>query len=212
MTVSNNIMTRAFAIRWGLPAVQAMASGLGMSSTHLRQAYIGCAFRGGVRNELTVSDAAKLYRAVNNGSALSGTAKKQFWKILAGGAPSSTSVYGTVVAQEAAALGKSADVTQFLANMEVKGKAGSYAFCLGGGCNPYKTDLAYTGRMLIPFRTGAGKIKQHAYLFGDFVNDLVVPCALGSGCAAEANAGALLSGVVAEEARTEIHAALLTWP
>jgi hypothetical protein len=35
MQQSNNVYTRAFAIRWGLAPVQAMARSLGMSSTSL---------------------------------------------------------------------------------------------------------------------------------------------------------------------------------
>jgi hypothetical protein len=71
MQASNNVFTRAFAIHWGLGPVQAMANGLGMSSTHLSQPFIGCGFQGGVRNELTLADAARLYAAVDNGTALS---------------------------------------------------------------------------------------------------------------------------------------------
>jgi len=211
MQISNNFMTRAFAIKWGLGPVQAMATGLGMANTHLRQPFIGCGFNGAVRNELTLVDASKLYAAVQKGTALSGTARTQFFQILSGGSPSSTDPYGTVVSEEAAAAGKSADVPAFLGKMDVKGKSGGYAFCLSNTCNPFKTDLAWTGRMLIPFMS-AGKVVQHAYVFGAFVNDLMLPCAAGSGCPQEQTAQQLLNGVAAEEARTEIRAALATWP
>jgi hypothetical protein len=110
MQQSNNVYTRAFAIRWGVGPVQAMAQSLGMSNTHLRQAYIGCGFRGGIRNELTLADAAKLYSSVDRGVALTGTARSTFFNILAGGTPSASDPFGNVVSQEAAALGKSAIV------------------------------------------------------------------------------------------------------
>jgi hypothetical protein len=212
MRNSNNIMTRAFAIKWGLGPVQSMASGLGMSRTHLRQAYIGCGFRGGVRNELTLSDVAKLYRAVQNGTALSGANRDTFFSTELGGSPSSTDAWGTVVTQEAASLGKSSVVPQFLAAMDVRSKGGSYAFCLTSSstCNPYKSDLTYAGRVLIPFKS-SGQVVKHAYLFGDFVNDLVIPCAPGSGCTAENNAGSNLGRTAAQAARPIIHAALQTW-
>jgi beta-lactamase family protein len=212
MQNSNNIMTRAFAIKWGLPAVQSMATSLGMSRTHLRQSRIGCGFQGGVRNELTAADVAKLYQAVQNGSALSGAARNTFWSTELGGSPSSTDAWGTVVSQEAASLGKSSVVPQFLAAMDVRSKGGSYAFCMTSSntCNPYKADLAYAGRALIPFKRSGSIVKQ-AYVFADFVNDLLIPCAPGSGCTAEANAGGNLGKTVAEAARPTIHAALQTW-
>jgi hypothetical protein len=202
---SNNVYTRAFAIKWGLGAVQAMASGLGMSSTHLSQPYIGCGFQGGVRNELTLTDAARLYRAVDNGSALSGSAQTTFFSILNGGTPSAGDAWGTVVAQEAAAQGKSAVVPAFLADMDIRSKAGSYGFCLSSTCVPWKADYSIAGRVTIPFNGGA---TSKSYLFGNFVNDLVVPC--NNNCAAQVAVGTALSGVAAESARSTIRAALMT--
>jgi Beta-lactamase enzyme family len=128
MQQSNNVFTRAFAIRWGLGPVQAMAQSLGMSNTHLRQAYISCGFRGGVGNELTLADAAKLYSSVDRGVALTGAARSTFFNILAGGSPSAGDPFGAVVSQEAAALGKSAIVPQSLAQFNIRSKAGGYGF------------------------------------------------------------------------------------
>ena len=94
---SNNVYTRAFALRWGLGPVQAMAAGLGMSSTHLSQPFIGCGFGavpGGVRNELTLADAARLYAAVDRGTALSGAARTTFFDILVGGPRSASDPWG----------------------------------------------------------------------------------------------------------------------
>ena len=205
MQQSNNVYTRAFAIKWGLGPVQAMASGLGMSSTHLNQPFIGCGFQGGVRNELTLVDAARLYRAVDNGSALSGAARTTFFNTLLGGSPSAGDAWGTVVSQEAAALGKSAVVPAFLADMNIRSKGGSYGFCLSNTCVPWKADYSLTGWVSIPFNGGAtGK----TYLFGSFVNDLVVNC---NNCAASNAVGSALSGVAAESARSTIRAALMTW-
>lgn len=212
MQQSNNIMTRAFAIKWGLGPVQAMATGLGMTSTHLSQPRIGCGFVGGVRNRLTLADIAKLYKAVQNGTALSGTSRDIFFNTELGGSPSASDAWGSVVSQEAASLGKSSVVPQFLAAMNVRSKGGSYGFCLTSSstCNPYKTDLTYAGRVLIPFKR-SGQVVQQAYVFGDFVNDLVIPCAIGSGCTAATNAGSNLGKTAAETARPTIHAALQTW-
>jgi len=209
---SNNVYTRAFAIRWGLGPVEAMAKSLGMSSTSLSQPYIGCGFRGvpgGVRNELTLADAARLYAAVDNGTALSGSARSTFFNILVGGARSTSDPWGQVVTQEAASLGKSAIVPQFLAQLNVRWKAGSYTFCLTSqGCVPYKLDLALTGWMSIPFMQN-DTVTGRTFEFGDFVNDLPESC---SNCTASQDAFNLLQTVAAEAARSTIRQALTTWP
>src|SRR6266568_3860564 len=208
---SNNVYTRAFALRWGLGPVQAMAAGLGMSSTRLSQPYIGCGFGavpGGVRNELTLADAARLYTAVDNGTALSGTARLTFFYILVGGLRSASDPWGQVVTQEAASLGKSAIVPQFLAQLNVRWKAGSYTICLtNDGCVPYKLDISLTGWMSIPFRQH-GQLAARPFEFGDFANDLPMSC---SNCTAAQNASNLLQGVAAEAARSTLRQALMTW-
>jgi hypothetical protein len=209
MQQSNNVYTRAFAIRWGLPAVQAMATSLGMSSTHLSQPFIGCGFRGvagGVRNELTLADAARLYAAVSNGSALSGAARTTFFNTLLGGPASVSDPWGQVVTQEAAAQGKSGIVSQFLAQLNVRSKGGSYGICLAD-CNTYKDDLSLTGWVSVPFMSG-GVVSPQTYEFGDFVNDLIETC---SNCAASNNALSDLNATAAEAARSTIRQALATW-
>lgn len=212
MQNSNNIMTRAFAIKWGPANVEEMARNLGMGSTSLRQAYVGCAFKGAVRNELTLQDIAKLYNAVETGAALTGTARTTFFNTMQGGHPSSTDAWGSVVTQEAASLGKSGVVSQFLQNMDVRWKGGSYQLCLSNTCNPYKDDYTLAGRMLIPFKV-SGRIVQRSYVFGDFINDAVIPCLASSTspCAIEQQFGNTLFNISGEEARSTIHAALMTW-
>lgn len=209
MQQSNNVYTRAFAIRWGLGPVQALAESLGMTNTHLRQAYIGCGFRGGVRNELTLSDAAKLYSSVDRGVALSGTARTTFFSILAGGAPSTGDAYGVVVTQEAAALGKSAIVPQFLAQFNIRYKPGGYTFCMSSDCSVAKVDDSLAGWMSIPFKAN-GQFEPQTFLFGSIVNDLYVPCNSAS-CAPQNLAGQETSANVAEAARSTIRQALSTW-
>ena len=206
---SNNIYTRGFAIKWGLAKVQALADQLGMTSTHLDQPYIGCGFLGGVRNELTLADAARLYASVSNGRSLTGAARTRFFNILVGGAASASSPWGQIVTQEAASLGKSSIAGKFLAQLNVRWKAGSYEFCLSSsGCLPYKLDLADTGWISIPFMS-SGKVVARTYEFGDFVNDLPETC---TSCAASNNAFNLLSEVGADEAQSSIRQALTTWP
>jgi hypothetical protein len=204
---SNNVMTRAFAIRWGIGPVEAMAQSLGMANTHLSQAYIGCGFRGSVRNTLTLQDAAILYSCVDRSTCFSGSGRQTFFNILVGGNPSSNPI-GQVVVQEAAKLGKSSVVSQFLSEFDVRWKAGGYSFCLNsdGSCNPFKVDYSITGSgwMSIPF-----KPRPRSFLFGDFVNDKMISCPSGTGsCTDLSNAG---NEDLANAARGTINHALATW-
>ena len=188
--------------QWWVGSVQAMATGLGMSSTSLAQPFMGCGFRGvpgGVRNQLTLADAARLYAAVDNGTVLSGSTRELFFAILLGGPPSATDAWGQVVAQEAASLGKSAVVPRFLAQLDVRWK-GRLVHLLHDRRRHVHPVQAGSGHHWLdehPVRTG-----RHARLpglrFGDFVNDLYLPC---RDCAAARNAGNLLQGVAAEAAR-----------
>ena len=210
MQNSDNRVTRGMEERYGIANVQSMATSLGMSKTGLRQAFIGCGFQGGVRNELTLTDAATLYASVQRHVALNAASAKKFFSIEAGGVPSSTDYLTTVVDQEAAKLGKSSIAAKFLAAMNNRWKGGSYSFCMANGCALYKDDYSIAGALTIPFKN-AGVITPHVYVYGDFVNDLNIPCAIGSGCAAETAAGNTIFRVPDEAARGTIDKALNTW-
>jgi hypothetical protein len=84
MQNSDNRTTRGFQLRWGHPTLNAFADSLGMTNTELRQ-IIGCGFNNGLRNDLTLVDAGKLYESVVNGSSLTGSSRTTFWNILLGG-------------------------------------------------------------------------------------------------------------------------------
>lgn len=185
-----------------------MAQSLGMANTHLSQAYIGCGFRGSVRNTLTLQDAAILYSCVDRGTCLSVSARQTFFDILVGGNPSSNPI-GQVTIQEAAKLGKSGIVSQFLSEFNVRWKAGGYQFCLANdsSCNPLKIDYSITGWMSIPF-----KPHPRSFLFGNFVNDKAINCSTGAGsCKDLNNAGNEDLANAAEAARETINNALTTW-
>ena len=207
MQESNNVFTRAFALKWGLPAVQSLATSLGMSSTHLNQQWIGCGFRNGIRNELTLSDVTKLYSSVDRGVALSEPQRTTFFNILVGGSPVATDAFGSIVTQEASKVGKSANVTQFLNNLNVRWKAGSYTFCLSTSCDVHKVDLGVGGWMSVPYGSDSNK----TFVFGDFVNDLFIPCAPTGSCTELTNAYNEILGNVAEAARPVFNEALAAW-
>jgi hypothetical protein len=220
---SNNIYTRAFAKFWGTAAVEAYAHSIGMTSTFLGQAYIGCGFDGGVRNEVSLVDFATLYQAVESGSELTGTARQVFLDTLVGGPGAGGSGFSTVVSEEAARTGRAASASAFMSALDVRWKAGSYGFGLLPA-GTVKFDFSIAGLAYIPFKNDNGEIKKYAYLFGDFVNDVVVVCPPTPSCPTEPvtpcpappctardNVGFLLLGNAAEALRVYINAALLTW-
>jgi hypothetical protein len=191
----------------------ALAASIGMTNTALRQSRIGCGFVGAVRNDFTLVDAGKLYEGVADGSLLDAPTTATFNQIMIGGTPPSSSTLGDIVREEAASLGKSpADAASFIANVDYREKGGTYFFCLVNGCTTYKTDISVAGRITLPFKNGAS-IVPTSFVYGRFVNDLVIPCVVNSGCAAETRAHSAIDtlGTGAETFRSEIHAALLTW-
>ena len=190
-----------------------LAASIGMTNTALRQSRIGCGFVGGVRNDFTLVDAGKLYEGVANGSLLDPATAATFNQIMIGGTPPSSSTLGDIVREEAASLGRSpSQAAAFIANIDYREKGGTYFFCLVNGCTTYKTDIMVSGRITLPFKS-AGSIVPTAFVYGRFVNDLVIPCVVDSGCAAEKKAHSAIDtlGAGAETFRSEIRLALTTW-
>jgi hypothetical protein len=210
---SDNRVTRAMEERYGIANVQAMAAGLGLSQTALAQPFIGCGFQGGVRNEFTPFDAALLYSKVASATGpLNSHYKKVFLQDEPGGTPSSTDYLVTVINQEAAKLGKSSQAPAFEALVANHWKAGSYVFCMANDCSVYKADFSIAGLMTLPFKNTAGQVKDKSYAYADFINDLYVPCAPGSGaCLGDQGVGPLLGKVIDESARKAIDKALANW-
>ena len=208
---SNNVYTRAFAKHWGTAPVEAYAHSIGMTSTFLRQPYIGCGFRGGVRNEVSLADFATLYRAVDSGSALTGAARQFFLDTLVGGPGAGGSSFSAVVTQEAVRTGRFSHASAFMSALDIRWKAGGYGFGMAPA-GTSKTDVSIAGLAYIPFKNPNGSIAKRTYFFGDFVNDLVITCPATPPCPASSKAGALLLGNAAEALRTSIRAAFLTWP
>jgi hypothetical protein len=209
LDVSDNRITRALAVRFGVAKVNAWASSIGLKSTHIGQPFIGCGFNGGVRNDLTLANAAIVYAGIWNGHLLKGTERSDLLSYLLGGTPSATSEWGKIVTKEAAAVGKSAFAKAFLADMMTRDKGGSYAIC-DASCASYHIDLTDAGLVVIPFKV-KGKVQRDAYAYGGFVNDLSVPCAPGGGCSAETGAWNMLGTIGGQDAASTIAAALRTW-
>jgi hypothetical protein len=208
---SDNRVTRGMEERYGISNVQAMAASMGLSHTSLAQPFIGCGFQGGIRNELTAADAARLYSLVKQKTQLNSKYTKLFFSDELGGVPSSTDYLVTVIDQEAAKLGKSSQAAAFASQVVNHWKAGSYAFCMASGCAAYKAEFSIAGVLTLPAKTTTGTVVLKSYAYSDFVNDLYVPCLPGSGCSAEKAAYAMIGQVADEAARPAIDKALKNW-
>jgi hypothetical protein len=225
MKNSDNRTTRGFQLRFGgNPSLNATAALAGMDDTELRQV-LGCGFRNGLRNDLTLVDAGKLYEGVIDGSVLNDTngARAAFWSSMIGGPINPNGAIAAIVKDEAAKLGVTAMNTQrFLAAFSTWSKGGSYDVCpTSGACSPpYEYIRSLAGRAVIPFRV-AGGVSPVNYVFGRFVEKLTLPCrfqkknesngAYGNVCPKWANANAAIQKVDAELFRAEIRNALETW-
>ena len=117
-----------------------------------------------------------------------------------------------MIDQEAAAQGKSAIAAQFIANVTVRDKGGSYGICPSSGpCSPpYVYDCSDAGVITLPFKS-SGSIAGRTYTYGWWVNNLSVPCAFNTGCGALTQADATTGQLRAEEVRAQVRAALQTW-
>lgn len=185
MQQSNNVYTRALVICWSLAPAMAVSLGIHLSSSCVYRLRIHC--RGGVMNEQTLSNAAKLYSSVYQGIALAGTAKSTFFNIRVGRTPSIGDAYGTVISQQAAAVGKSVIVSQFLSQFSIRDKPRGYTFCMCSDCSVAKVDDSQW--MSVPFKS----------------NGLLAPQCKSASCGKETAAN------VAEAAMSTIRQALLTW-
>jgi hypothetical protein len=208
---SDNRVTRAMEERYGMANVQNLARIIGLPHSTLAQPFIGCGFQGGIRNELTAADIADLYAKVATGKVLSSSLTKTFFADELGGTPASTDYLTTVIAQEATKLGKASIAASFTSQTVNHWKAGSYTFCMASDCSAYKADFSTGGVLVLPVKNSGGKITLKSYAYSDFVNDLYVPCAPGSGCGAETAAYAMINQVADDAARGPIDAALKTW-
>jgi hypothetical protein len=217
MDVSDNRMTRGMALRYGVATVDAYGHSIGMANTHLTQDRIGCLFVNGVRNQLTLADAGRLYEQVDNGTLLSPANTATFYSIMLGGSVPPTSPLAAVVRAEAAKAGKAGVASQFISAMDYREKAGNEFQCVSSNCstNPMYLDFtSVSGRMTLPFKSG-GVIVLHDYVFGRFGNDFVLGCLPGSGaCPADVKAQSAIGTLGsrgAETLRQQIAAALVTW-
>ena len=216
MTVSDNRMTRGMALRYGMANVAAFAASLGLTHTHLNQDRIGCLFVNGVRNELSLVDAARLYEQVETGPLLTAASRTSFYHHMLGGPVPSASHLGDVVRQEAAKQGKSSSAAAFIAQMSYREKAGNEFQCVSSNCatnSQYLDFTAVAGRIVLPVKSGGNTIPT-SYLYGRYANDFIDPCLPGSGCPLDTRITDVISTLGtrgSETYRAAIANALTTW-
>lgn len=202
MRRSDNPRTRTTLETVGVQAVNDLAAAIGMNSTHIDQILLGCGAP--PFNQLTLTDIGLLYESVASGTLISGSARDNFYYLMAGTEMLAEEGYDfpgmwqkiTEIVEQEAPFGLSAsDKQAFLAKVRENTKAGGYS-CITNDCL-YYTSIA--GWAQIPFCFGATVLPQ-AYVFGLFVN--------GAASQAEVDAGYDVRG---ELLRDPIRAGLSNW-
>ena len=149
MAQSSNTATYAVEQRYGRATLNAFAPSIGATSTELNHTF-GC---GTPANDTTLEDLARMIEGASDGSLLpTASVRNRFFDTLVqqSGVPDGME---ELVAEEAARVGKSAIVDEFVANIVRRGKGGSLS------------DVrAAFGRMLIPFKSGGVIVQRRVLL------------------------------------------------
>jgi beta-lactamase class A len=187
--VSDNRTTRAVVLRYGgtFAPFNTTAAWAGMASTTLRH-NIGCSYYDvatktfkpdSLRNETTAADLARVFEGVWNASLLTGAnrARLEFLESTFSNLGATGQVQ-TIINEEAAALGRSANVAaDFGKLVKTWGKGGTYDTCVGD-----PADAAQCGATVL-VRSGAGLMRLPVggvgpyvgfryYVHGKFISDV----------------------------------------
>ncbi len=187
MAQSSNSAAYAIEQRYGRATLEAFAASIGATSTAINHTF-GC---GTPASDTTLADLSKLIEGAENGSLLpTASVRNRFFDTLVqqNGVPDGMA---ELVAEEAARVGKSAIVDEFVDNIVRRGKGGSLS----------DVQAAF-GRMLIPFKSG-GVIVQRAFTYGHFYN-----CAA---CPDDEAAKDAYTKAAMEKYRSAIRSAVATW-
>jgi hypothetical protein len=191
---SDNVRTRALIDLYGFSAINQTAQSVGMTSTNL-SIYPGC----GITNQLTLSDAAKVYEGISNGALISSTSRSSLYARMPAAAGDFTGVVpptNTIIDQSATGLPLSAaQIAKFKQKLSLHYKAGGDTWCTPS-CLEYR---AITGVADIPICNGS-QISSQSYVWGIFVDGASNPSADNAFTAA-----------LAEPLREPIAAALAGW-
>lgn len=191
MSISDNRIARAVVKRAGsFTPLNTTASRAGLVGTTLRH-NIGCAYysvSGGVyspstlRNDTTAADLAHVYEGVWNKQTLStANGARDAFLQAANPATGASDSMQAVIAQEAAALGKSSSVAvQFGSLVKRWGKSGSYGTCLGNPADMHQCGQAVSifssaGLIGLPIKGSGGVLSTRYISYGTYVSDVPVP-------------------------------------
>ncbi|MBV9487879.1 MAG: serine hydrolase, partial [Frankiaceae bacterium] len=211
---SDNRTTQGVDLRYGRAKVNNFAQIIGMAGTKIKQT-VGCGIVNGGFVTTTLNNLQKLYEGVFTDKLLDASDADLFFNRMNGGTGtiSSSSPFGQMVTQEANKLGKSGAVSGFLAAIQQRDKGGSYDMCFTtGACDPpYDYVRSDAGIMQLPFKTAGGSVVLHNYAYGFYVNDLSIPCAFNTTCAAKTQADDTTNQFLPEIFRHQVDLALANW-
>lgn len=208
MQISDNRTTRAVVLRYGLPALNATAAGLGMTQTRWDQDLVGCGYEGGKRNALTPVDIGKLYEAVASGRVLDPHHTRQFWDLMTKQPVQRGDHLLEIIREEAQKLGKPGAAAPVAERLVRRWKGGAYNIC-EAVCVAHILIREMDGVASIPFRVN-GTLQMRDFVFSSFIADARGVC-IQSPCpmAEEIQRGMFLGAD--ELLRSVIRSALETW-
>ena len=194
---SDNQRTRALIDTFGFAAINATASAIGLTGTHLNH-YPGCG--GPPANQLTLADAGILYEGIANGTLLSASSRSALYARMPAQAGDFTGIQSTVnsiIDAEAPAFGLTAtEISQFKSRLLTHYKAGGYTLC-PSSCFEYRS---VAGSAEIPLCT-RGVVGSRTYVWGIFID----------GASSAGAADGTFTAAKAEPLREPIRTALSTW-
>ncbi len=187
MVNSDNARTQAVTNRFGMAAMNAIATALGMTSTSINH-HIGCA---GTPNRVTLADLCRLHEQIANGWL--GNSRMFFYSLMRNG----TNRLGLdqIITDEAAALGLPVPTrASFRGMVQMAHKGGSYG-------TPQGVHRAEFGYLSLPFIEN-GNVVAREFGFGAYVN----------GASGDSGADqAVWTIAVPKMLRAQVRAAMLTW-
>ena len=161
-----------------------------------------------------LADLDRLYQQVDRGTAFStALAKARFFSAFGTGALDTSDPaerIDDVVAEEAAAQGKSLIAAAFTARVRAWHAEGSYDICPPSGCGSIRLYRVDAGLVSLPVKVRGG-FDERRFVSSRFVNDLPVACAAGQTCAVKTQAETVGQRLDGEILRAQIRSALLSW-
>jgi hypothetical protein len=227
MRYSNNSATKELMIYFGVGNLQALATSLGMSSTHLELSasppgfnVIGCQAAGATKvddHTTSLVDLGNIYEGVADSSLLSGTSRETFYERMAGKEMFEqenydfTGVWGNklkaIVDDETPAGMYYKKKQLFVDGMRENAKGGGYGKCLTNGCGTLEEWLIMDGWLQLPVCTNGG-FSDRKYVWGVFIDGATDPNYTDGKTTPSQTA---FGTAYVEPLREQVHDALANW-